>query len=221
MNQVLPSQCACRATNAATGLFAECQESLPFGLGNVGVRVEIEPCEDPAYAALSYRLLGDWEYAQRVQSGGAPALIQIPGLSYAGAGLYLDVRLSGSLSDLSVHVLLSLCVCVDSNSCNGDSVDSNSCNGNIMMVGSAITAAGLPLSVVEFDNLGFEDYCPAADDNNNIVMIAAAAGGAVLVALLFVGVIWWKKTRNSAKKPSFQEPGGTAMATGADLNAKV
>jgi len=211
MNQVLPSQCTCRATNAATGLFAECQESLPFGLGTVGVRVEIEPCEDPAYAALSYRLLGDWVYAQRVQSGGDPALIQIPGLSYAGAGLYLDVRLSGSLTDLSVHVLLSLCM------------NSNSCNANIMIVGSVIGAAGFPISVVEFDDLGFEGYCPADDNDIDIVIIAAAAGGAVLVLLLFVGLLCWKKTRTSAKKPFFQEPGGTAMTAnaGSDLNVKV
>lgn len=197
MNQVLPSQCTCRATSANTGLFSECQESLPLGLGGVGVRVEIEPCEeDGAYVALSYKLGGGWEDAGRVQSGGDPVRVQIPGLSYFGAGLYLDVRLTGTQSDLSVHVLLSLCV------------TSDSCNGNVAMIGGAIGAAGFPIKVVEFDDLPFDDYCPAASDSSNIIMIAAAAGGAVLVAVL-AGTLCWMKKKRGAPKPNPQA--GTEM----------
>lgn len=181
MNDILPSQCTCETTTAGTGLFAECQEALPLGK-SVGVRVEIEPCEDRAYAALSYRLLGDWEFVARARADGTPVMFQIPGLTFFGAGLYLDVRLHGDLSDLSVHVLLS--VCTSSDSCNGE----------------AASAFGFPLSVVEFDQVGFENYCPVAASDNNIIIIAGAAGGAVvLMALAVLMICRMKKTRNAAK----------------------
>jgi len=201
VKQVLPSQCICRATSANTGLYAECQESLPLGLGNVGVQVEIEPCEaDGAYAALSYQLGGGWVSAQRVQSGGAPARIQIPGLAYFGAGLYLEVRLTGTLSDLEIHLLLSLCF------------TSDSCNGNIMGVGSAVAAAGFPIKVLEFDDLPFDDYCPAASDNN-IIIYAAAAGGAAVIAVL-VGTLCWMKKRGAQK----QAQGQAAIPAAIEIN---
>jgi len=168
-------QCTCTETTGGTGLVTECQESIP-GLGNVGVRVQLEPCGDPAFAEMTYQFGGtSWESAGRIEAGGDPMRIQIPGASLSGAGLYISVTVTGNAADLSVHALLSACLY-------------DACDGGIPMVGSILTAAGFPFPLLEFDDLAFVDSCPAESSLSNMSIIAAAAGGAVVVLL---GIAFW------------------------------
>jgi len=168
-------QCTCTETTGGTGLVTECQESIP-GLGNVGVRVQLEPCGDPAFAEMTYQFGGtSWESAGRIEAGGDPMRIQIPGASLSGAGLYISVTVTGNAADLSVHALLSACLY-------------DACDGGIPMVGSILTAAGFPFPLLEFDDLAFVDSCPAESSLSNMSIIAAAAGGAVVVLL---GIGFW------------------------------
>lgn len=169
-------QCSCTETMGGTGLVTECQESIA-GLGNVGVRVQLEPCGDPAYAEMTYQFGGtSWESAGRIEAGGAPLHFPIPGAILLRAGLYISVTVAGNAADLSVHAHLSACL-------NGV------CDGDISLVGSTLKAAGFPFPLLKFDDLAFVDSCPAESSSSNIIIIAAAAGGAVAV-LLAVGFLW-------------------------------
>jgi hypothetical protein len=179
-------QCTCSETTGGTGLVTECQESIP-GLGNVGVRVQLEPCGDPAFAEMTYQFGGtSWESAGRIEAGGAPLLFPIPGASLLGAGLYISVTVTGNAAVLSVHAHLSACL-------------NDVCDGGISFVGSGLTAAGFPFPLLEFDDLAFVDSCPAESSSSNIIIIAAAAGGAVVV-LLGIGFCCYQKKKQIPSK---------------------
>lgn len=182
-------QCTCTETTGGTGLVTECQESIP-GLGNVGVRVQLEPCGDPAFAEMTYQFGGtSWESAGRIEAGGDPLLLPIPGASLSGAGLYISVTVTGNAADLSVHAHLSACL-------------NDACDGVISFgVGSILTAAGFPFPLLEFDDLAFVDSCPAESSLSNMSIIAAAAGGAVVV-LLGIGFWCYQKKKQVPVQPA-------------------
>jgi len=193
------SQCSCTETTGGTGLVTECQESIA-GLGNVGVRVQLEPCGDPAFAELTYQFGGtSWESAGRIEAGGSPLLFPIPGASLIGAGLYISVTVAGNAADLSVHAHLSACL-------------NSVCNGDISLVGTGLAAAGFPFPLLEFDNLAFVDSCPADSSPSNIMIIAAAAGGAVVV-LLGIGFFWCQKKNRAAISSKSAATSSSSAAT--------
>jgi hypothetical protein len=169
--------CSCSPTNGGTGLIGECTEDLPLGLGRVGVRVEIEPCEDPAYIEVKYStpLEASWISAGRLAAGGDPLRVPLPGLSLMGAGLNADIAMTGTADDMSVHVILSLCIL-------------DSCNGNIF----GLSAVGWPadgFSVLEFDDLKFVDSCPASDESDDsLYLLIAAIGGVVVIGAIGVWI---------------------------------
>mmetsp|Transcript_30722 Transcript_30722/g.64422 ORF Transcript_30722/g.64422 Transcript_30722/m.64422 type:complete len:430 (+) Transcript_30722:87-1376(+) len=180
------SQCTCTETTQSTGVVTECQESIA-GLGNVGVRVQLEPCGDPAFAKITYQFdSNSWKLAGQVEADGSPLHFSIPGASLYGAGLYVSVTVGGNAADLSVQARLSACF---RDSCNGD-------------FSSFLTAAGFPFPLLEFNDLAFLDSCPAESFSSNIIIIAAAAGGAVAVVLLSVGLLrsYRKKQRTNQNR---------------------
>ena len=117
LSAALPPQCKCEATNNGAGAFLECTESIGIGPFNwdFGVRIEIEPCDCEApYVSISFLEDGEWEELAKVESGGDPVRIALPGLSggipFLGEiGLYLDTSLTGDRKDLTVNVGLSVC----------------------------------------------------------------------------------------------------------------
>ena len=157
----------------------ECQESIA-GFGSVGVRVQLEPCGDPAVAQMTYQFGGTtWEPAGRIEADGAPLLFAIPGAALLGAGLYISVTVTGNVADLSVHARLSACL-------------NDVCDGAVSFVGSGLTAAGFPFPLLEFDDLAFVDSCPTDSSSSTATVVAAA----VAVVALIVGAFAWIRYRN-------------------------
>jgi len=185
-------QCGCTATTGGTGLVTQCLQPVP-GLGNIGVRIQLEPCGDPAFAETSYQFGSSWTSADRIQAGGSPLLFPIPGAALpaylSGAGLFISLTVVGNAADLSVHARLSACL-------NG------ACDGEVPLVGSLLTATGFPFSLLEFDDLGFVDSCPADESDNMMLMIAAGGGAIFLIGGGVLAFIAQKKKANSAPKTS-------------------
>lgn len=185
--------CTCSETTGGTGAIVECMESIA-GVGDVGVRVQMEPCGDPAHAEISYKFGGEWESADRIEANGEPLHVPVPGASLAGAGLYIEVKITGNAADLSVHAKLSACY---GDECDGDV--------SVFGVGSMLSAAGFPFALVEFDDLSFVEACPISDVT--MAIIAAAAGGG---ALLLMGAGFLYKKKKTRKPPT---PGDVVMTT--------
>jgi len=170
----------------------------------VGVRIQLEPCGGPAFAETAYQFGDDrWSSAGRIEAGDEPLRFSVPGASYssAGVGLYLSVTVTGNAAGLSVHARLSACL-------------NDVCDGDVLLLGSALAAAGFPFSLLEFDRLAFVDSCPAEpsseSSSSNIIIIAAAAGGAAAV-LLAVGLLWsyFKKKWAEQKRDQVVVPATT------------
>ena len=182
-------QCRCIETTDGTGLIAECDEAVPL-IGNVGVRLQLEPCGDPAFAETSYQFGGGgWQSAGRLEADGAPVLFPVPGASIGAfghsAGLFIAVTVRGNAEDLSVHAHLSVCV-------------SNECDDNIWWLPAKDK---FPFPVFEFDDLGFVDECPdEQSDMSMIIIIAAAAGGAILIGLVITIVCVKKRQQAQCAK---------------------
>ena len=168
-------------------------------MGSVGIRVQVEPCGDPAFAQMTYQFGGtSWESAGRIEAGGSPFLFSIPGASLYGSGLYISVSVMGDAADLSVHARLSACL--------GDE-----CDGAVMLVGSLLAGLGFPLPLLEFDDLAFVDSCPAqsffdkiitfASDN---VVVTVAAGSAVLVCA--IAAVYFCKRKKANLKANLNVP---------------
>ena len=62
-------------------------------------------------------------------------------------------------------------------------------------MGSGLTAAGFPISLLNFDNIAFVDACPAP--SSNVVIIAAAVAGVVALAIIVIVTIVLLKRRAS------------------------
>ena len=148
-----------------------------MGLGQVGIRVEIEPCGDPAYLAVKHRLplSSTWEVTGKVEAGGEPAQLPIPGLSGPlNSGAFIDISITGNADDMSVNVFLSLCVL-------------GACNDGVFgLPYLGWPAAGIP--VLKFDDLKFVDKCPAKNDEGTAVTIAVIIG-AIAGVLAIVGLV--------------------------------
>jgi len=183
--------CSCSGTNGGTGSFTECQES--FGVfGSAGVKVELEPCDcGGAYAAVSYKVGGDWTSAGRLAAGETSSFA-IPGLSFpGGAGLYADVAISGDKSSLVIDVHLSMC-------------GSGKCNGDIEWVGGAISRAGFPVAIIkDFAGVDFTEQCKCApectsDSSTGMIIGIAIAVVVLLIAGTAAGVVIYKKKQAAA-----------------------
>jgi hypothetical protein len=180
-----------------TGLLAQCTESI-LGVGSVGVRVQLEPCGNPAFAETSYQLLGGWESADRVEAGGEPALYAIPGATVLGAGLFISVSVAGNAADMSVHAHLSVCV---DGACDADA----SLFG--VSIGASLTGMGFPIPLLEFNDLSFTQ-CPAAEEDDNTIMMVAAGAGVCAVVVLAIVVYF---ARRKSSKALSSTSGGTEM----------
>ena len=162
--------CSCKATNGGTGIDAECTYQLALVNSKLGLHFDFEPCESPPYAQLSYSLDGKETVLGRFEAGKEYKL-EVPGLAYAGAGVYINFEIKGDATDFTVHTSLSLCYGED-------------CDGNIPFVGSVVKQAGFPLKLATFDDLSFVDSCPA----NSSMMVAI--GGAVAATALLAVVVF-------------------------------
>jgi hypothetical protein len=213
----LPGSCSCSGTNGGTGSFTECQESF-LGLGSFGVRVEVEPCDcGGAYAAVSYKAGSDWKSAGRLAAGETNSFA-IPGFSYSaagGAGLYVDVAISGDKSNLVIDVHLSLCA---GGKCNGD------LGGFLDAYGTAATTLGFPFALIkDFEGVDFTEQCKCAPDCSSessspgIGMIIGIVIGAVVVVLVIAGgvgvAMHMKKKKAASAAAGGKAQGGVALTT--------
>ena len=175
--------CSCKTTNGGTGIDAECTYQLALVNSKLGLHFDFEPCESPPYAQLSYSLDGKETVLGRFEAGKEYKL-EVPGLAYAGAGVYINFEIKGDATDFTVHTSLSLCYGED-------------CDGNIPFVGSVVKQAGFPLKLATFDDLSFVDSCPA-----NSTMIGAIGGAVAAAAILAVVVfcVMRKKADSSTSK---------------------
>ena len=201
----LPSSCSCSGTNGGTGSFTECQKSLPLGLGDVGIKVELEPCDcGGAYAKVSYKAGGGWKTAGRLAAGDT-SQFGVPGFSYdyglGSAGLYVDVKISGDKSSLTIDVHLSLCA--------GDK-----CN--------AWYAKGFPIKLVEGASVDFTEQCECVDcssDSSASGMVIGIAIAVVVVVLLCIGgavagfVVYKKQKAAASGAGGGQAQKGVALTT--------
>lgn len=196
-------QCRCIETTDGTGLIAECDEAVPL-IGNVGVRLQLEPCGDPAFAEVSYKFGGNWQTDGRFAADGNPKLFPTPlTVPVVDAGLYIAVTMRGNAEDLSVHMHLSVCQ------------SSEICDDRITTWGLASLTTAFPLPVFEFSDLRFVDECPdKQSDNMMIIIIAAAAGGVVLIGVV-VAIVYMKKRKQSTKAPvvTVAEAGNVQMTS--------
>ena len=214
------SACQCTETTDGTGASVECTESIS-GVGDIGVRIQLEPCEDPAYAQIEYKVPGgDWETGQRVDAGGDPLLLPVPGASVLSyGGLYVEVTLQGDAADLSIHAKLSACAY-------------DLCNGDVAGIGGTLTTLGFPVSLLEFDDISFVDECPSlqsaveqiisdvtSSDSAPIIGGAAAAGAVVLGGVAFL--VWWmKKNKTKAQTDNVAAVAMPVMSSTNDATSK-
>ena len=202
MAPYLPSSCKCSGTNGGTGSFTECQEDF-FGLGSFGVKIELEPCDcGGAYAEVSYQVGGDWTTAGRLAAGETNKF-PIPGLTiYGGAGLYVEVAVSGGTSNLVVDVHLSLC---HNGKCDGDIEGGPIGYGyGVPGYGQAASALGFPFALItDLKGVDFTEQCkcaPECTSDSSTGMAVGIAIAAVVAVLLIAGtaagvVIYKKKHR--------------------------
>jgi hypothetical protein len=89
------ASCTCSATNGGTGALAQCAETLPLGLGTVGLRVELEPCAQPAYVEtyLQNPTTSQWVRENHLTYGAAPDSIRVPFFTFYLFGFNLHLRL--------------------------------------------------------------------------------------------------------------------------------
>ena len=199
-----PPLCTCAAA-AGDGFVATCQQSLPFNLGSVGVRVSVLPCSSPASASISYQVLGsDYIKGESLSAGGDPILIPIPSVNYAGNGLNIAVTMTGNAKSLDIDVALSICA-------------GGKCDGNIgiLFVDTALKDAGFPLPLFKFDNLEFEQ-CPKpdGDGNKNKWWLYVVIGvGAIVVLCVIAGVISCCCANKGRRDPTLMQ--------GQNLNSRV
>jgi len=214
------SACQCTETTDGTGASVECTESIS-GVGDIGVRIQLEPCEDPAYAQIEYKVPGgDWETGQRVDAGGDPLLLPVPGASVLSyGGLYVEVTLQGDAADLSIHAKLSACAY-------------DLCNGDVAGIGGTLTTLGFPVSLLEFDDISFVDECPSlqsaveqiisdvtSSDSAPIIGGAAAAGAVVLGGVAFL--VWrMKKKKTKAQTDNVAAVAMPVMSSTNDATSK-
>ena len=219
MAPYLPGSCSCSGTNGGTGSFTECQESF-LGLGSFGVRVEVEPCDcGGAYAEVSYKAGGDWTTAGRLAAGETNSFA-IPGFSYSfagGAGLYVDVAISGDKSNLVIDVHLSLCA---GGKCNGDLECALPCAFDAY--GKAASALGFPFALIkDFEGVDFTEQCKCAPDcsseSSGMGMIIGIAIAAVVVVLVIAGgvgvAMHMKKKKAASAAAGGKAQGGVALTT--------
>jgi hypothetical protein len=211
MAPYLPSSCTCSGTNGGTGSFTECQKSLPAYMGDVGIKVELEPCDcGGAYAKVSYKAGGDWKTAGRLAAGDT-SQFGVPGFSKWGAGLYIDVEISGDKSSLVVDVHLSLCA-------------GGKCNGDVDGFGGFISGAGFPTPIVkDFAGVDFTEQCKCApectSDSSSSGMVIGIAIAAVVVVLLCIGgavagfVVYKKQKAAASGAGGGQAQKGVALTT--------
>jgi len=215
----LPGICSCSGTNGGTGSFTECKKSFPL-IGDVGIRVELEPCDcGGAYAEVSYQAGGGWTTAGRLAAGETNSL-PIPGYSCCGgAGLYADVTISGDKTKLVVDVHLSLCFgggCNENIPCKL----SQGCVANAY--GNMAKSAGFPIALIEdFQGIDFTEQCKCAPDcssDSSTGMIVGIVIAVVVVVLLVAGgvaaaVIYQKKKQAAAGAGGNAQQGGVALTT--------
>lgn len=207
-------QCSCAETTGGTGLITTCSETIS-ALGvqlNVGARVQLEPCGEPAFAQIEYQFGDDWESAGRIEAGDEPLLVPIPGASfpipvpgYSGAGLYIALTVAGNAADLSVHAHLSVCL---NKQCDGDTGSGDALTS---WVGPLLTNAGFPLPLLEFDDLAFMESCPAESSSMIVIIIAAAAAGAAILAGA-VTVVCFLKKRRAARNTGLGTQSGVVIS---------
>lgn len=112
----IPSFCSC--ADEALGGTMTCTVDIEFGgvtLDTVGVILDIEPCADPATVSfeMTEATLGiDYTYGY---STGDSEMIPVPDLSVdipglGGAGVYMDVIISGNADSLSLSVGIDACI---------------------------------------------------------------------------------------------------------------
>jgi len=178
---------------------------MGISLGNVGIRVELEPCDcGGAYAAVSYKAGSDWVTAGRLAAGETNSFA-IPGVSFGDAGLYADVAISGDKSSLVIDVHLSLCA-------------GGKCNGDVDYVGGAISGAGFPVAVIkDFAGVDFTEQCKCADECTSDSSIGMIIGIAIAVVVLLIAgtaagvVIYKKKQAAAAAAAGGKAQGGVAL----------
>jgi len=185
--------CACSSTNNGAGLFGECTQIPPLGLGSVGVKVEIEPCDcDGPYAAVLYRVgTSAWEEAGSIKANADPLQFPVPGMTVSGiGGLFIHVTLTGTRGELTVSTELSLCA-------------ADNCNDDIVILGLR-PAAAFPFSLFDIQQTTalsqFCDRAPACEGDSALLspMMMAAAGGASVV---IIGAIILYRTCCVKKRP--------------------
>lgn len=163
--------CKCTDTNAGAGLVASCQESIQLGGGlnwDIGIKAEVEPCVSSPYVAVSYKFGGDWTELDKVQANADDLLVDIPGTTIAGNGLYLKVQVKGNAQNMEVHLMIS-----------------------VRLLGKELHEANL----IEFTGIDFSDICP---NNTMIPIYAAAAGAVVLLLVVAVIINCIRKKRRAA-----------------------
>ena len=177
---------------------------MGISLGNVGIRVELEPCDcGGAYAAVSYKAGSDWVTAGRLAAGETNSFA-IPGVSFKGNGLYADVAISGDKSSLVIDVHLSMC-------------GSGKCNGDIEWVGGAISGAGFPVAIIkDFAGVDFTEQCKCApectsDSSTGMIIGIAIAVVVLLIAAAVAGVVIYKKKQTAAAAAGGKAQGGVAL----------
>jgi hypothetical protein len=179
-------QCSCTETTGRTGLVTECLESIGV-LGTVGVRLQLEPCGDPASMDITYQFGGTrWNSAGNITANGKPLRFSIPGASLLGAGLFISVTMSGNGADLSVHAHLSACIF-------------DTCDGDVPLpLGAVLVAAGFPFSLLAMDDLGFVDSCPVAE-GTKVIMMAAYAGVLAALVGMIIAICFYRRKKERAR----------------------
>ena len=219
MAPYLPNICSCSGTNGGTGSFTECSQSwsiMGISLGNVGIRVELEPCDcGGAYAEVSYQVGGDWTTAGRLAAGETNKF-PIPGLTiYGGAGLYVEVAISGGTSNLVVDVHLSLC---HNGKCDGD-IEGGPFGYEMGVpgYGQAASTLGFPFALItDLKGVDFTEQCKCApectsDSSTGMIIGIAIAVVVLLIAAAVAGVVIYKKKQTAAAAAGGKAQGGVAL----------
>lgn len=189
----------------------ECTQSVPLLNRALGVRLQIEPCKEPAFAQVSYKALSDWESAGRVESGGEPMLFNtgmgMP-MPLGTWGLFIAVSVTGTRGDLSIEVHLSACI-------------AGRCDGDVSLIGGALTAAGFPFQLYEFDHLKFD--CPEEHTDKMVMIIAIVIGCLVLCGAGGAAFAMAQKKKREANRGSRLNEGPivTGVVTGVVTEAGV
>ena len=139
----------------------------PVGpIGEIKVRVQVEPCGQVSYATISYQVPADsrigpvdgsataprWGELARVDANGLTVYYPIPRATIPSVGgLYVSATLYGNVANFSVETKLRACTTPGGFRCDG---------ALISPAGDLANQAGFPFRLIDFYDLRFVEQCP-------------------------------------------------------------